>query len=522
MPTRLRIVAVNDVYMLDNLPRLATLVRESRAGVDLVLVTLAGDFLAPSVLSSLDNGRGMVACLNAIGVTHVTFGNHEDDIPHAELIARMGELDATWLASNVHGLPRPAPDHDIVGVGAAGVRVGLFGVVLTDPLIFRRPPFGGVLGDPTAAALRETAVLTGPERCAWVVAMTHQSADDDRALARALAGIPAIIIGGHEHTALDETIAGIRILKAGADATHALVIDAEWDAAASGPPRVAVRLEPVAGYAEDPAVRALVDRHLAPVRSLSTATLLELAPGEQLSSVGVRARQTSVGTLVCSRLREVLGAEACVFNAGGIRGARDYRDRFTFGDLEAEVPFDNELVVIEVPGNVLEDAITSSRADAPHERGGFLQVDNRIHCDPVTNRLAAVADAPFDAARRYRVALVRELCFGLDHVTPLIAYATAHPGAVPLPGGARTPKELLVRSFAMSLWNQLGGFEALDTNHDGRVDTAEVASALSRERHGQPVVRVAELVVHALDSDHDEAVSPDEAVAATPQDPRST
>jgi 2',3'-cyclic-nucleotide 2'-phosphodiesterase (5'-nucleotidase family) len=521
MPTRLRIVAFNDVYALDNLPRMATLVREARAGVDRLLVTLAGDFLAPSVLSSLDNGRGMVACLNAIGVTHVTFGNHEDDIPHRELVARMGELDAIWLASNVHGLARPAPNHDVIAIGAAGVRVGLLGVTLTDPLIFRRPPFGARLEEPQPAALREVALLTGALGCAWVLALTHQTAEADRELAHALHGAPALVLGGHEHTPLDETLDGIRVLKAGQEATHAHVIDAEWpDGASTGGPRLAVRLEPVAGHAEDPAVRALVEHHLAPVRALATATLLEIAPGATLSSIGARARQTSVGELVCSRIRDALAAEACIFNAGGIRASRAYRDRFTFGDLEAEVPFDNAIVVVALPGSVLAEAIVSSRADAPREHGAFLQVDDAIHCDPVSGAVTHVAGAPLDPARAYRVALVRELCFGLDHIAPLSAFAAAHPEAVPPAGGFRTPKELLVRSFAVSLWNQLGGFAALDTNHDGRVDPAEVAAALSQRRHGEASERVGELIVHALDADNDDAVSADEAVAAGPDKPR--
>ena len=37
-------------------------------------VTLNGDFLSPSALSSIDNGRGHVAALRAAGVTHVSLG----------------------------------------------------------------------------------------------------------------------------------------------------------------------------------------------------------------------------------------------------------------------------------------------------------------------------------------------------------------------------------------------------------------------------------------------------------------
>src|SRR5262249_50645427 len=158
--------------------------------------------------------------------------------------------------------------------------------------MFRGTPFAASLDDPKAAAVAEVARLTGEFGCAWVVALTHQSIDADRVLARTLHGKPVIVIGSHEHVPFDETIDGIRVLKAGADATRAIVVDLVWDGAA---PSVTARLEPVAGYVEDPAVRALVDAHMAPVRALSAATLLELAPGTVLSSVGMRARQTSIG-----------------------------------------------------------------------------------------------------------------------------------------------------------------------------------------------------------------------------------
>jgi 2',3'-cyclic-nucleotide 2'-phosphodiesterase (5'-nucleotidase family) len=76
----LRVIFVNDVYELDNLPRLATCVREKSTANTIVM--LPGDFLAPSLLSQLDYARGMVDCLNRCGMQYVCFGNHEADIPH--------------------------------------------------------------------------------------------------------------------------------------------------------------------------------------------------------------------------------------------------------------------------------------------------------------------------------------------------------------------------------------------------------------------------------------------------------
>lgn len=72
---RIRIVAISDVYELSNLPRVQTFLAKLTTAP--TAVVLAGDFISPSTLSSFDGGRGMVATLRAMGLTHVSFGNHE-------------------------------------------------------------------------------------------------------------------------------------------------------------------------------------------------------------------------------------------------------------------------------------------------------------------------------------------------------------------------------------------------------------------------------------------------------------
>ena len=129
-------------------PRLKNLMKHPREAdpADMLLVTLAGDFVSPSLLSSLDAGRGMVECMNALGVTHVTFGNHEDDISTDELRKRVRELSATWLATNVRDFDPPLPASDVIEVARAGgrtVRVGLVGVVMDDPTVYRRQTVRG-------------------------------------------------------------------------------------------------------------------------------------------------------------------------------------------------------------------------------------------------------------------------------------------------------------------------------------------------------------------------------------------
>jgi 2',3'-cyclic-nucleotide 2'-phosphodiesterase (5'-nucleotidase family) len=79
---KLRIISVNDCYLLDNFARLKTLIKEESKGAPNVITALPGDFLAPSLLSSLDRGKAMVEMLNLVGIDIVCFGNHESDVPY--------------------------------------------------------------------------------------------------------------------------------------------------------------------------------------------------------------------------------------------------------------------------------------------------------------------------------------------------------------------------------------------------------------------------------------------------------
>ncbi len=89
---KLRLVCINDVYDIDLLPHFAT-ARKAANDADLTLGLLpgdaccpclivwnnnityyAGDFVAPSLLSSLDKGVGMIECLSLSGVDYVCIG----------------------------------------------------------------------------------------------------------------------------------------------------------------------------------------------------------------------------------------------------------------------------------------------------------------------------------------------------------------------------------------------------------------------------------------------------------------
>ncbi len=442
---QVRLVGINDVYSLANFPRLATLVatERSREPMDVFLCTVAGDFLAPSLLSSLDTGRGMVDCLNALGVTHVTLGNHEDDLRTEELVDRVADLSATVLLTNIREFGGRSAASAVIDAG--GARVGLVGAVSSDPTLFRRPPFGGaIVGASNPAVVAESRLLRA-SGCSAIIALTHQRLAEDRVLRDT--GAVNFIHGGHEHDGHIEWNLKAPIAKAPMNATAAVIASITIDLGARGQALVStnVRLQSVADYAEDAGMRRRVERHLEPVRSLDSRVLLSLPKGVTLSSARSRTEQTNVGTLVCSRLRDELDADAALFNGGGLRGEGERRTQLTYADLRDEMPFDGVVVVVKLPGRVVQDAVRYSRTTL-RGTGGYLQMDDGCRVNEL-NELVTIAGGPLDTARTYRVAIVRDLLFGMDAIAPLIAFASAHNELIP---GATTgidAKVALLRTF---------------------------------------------------------------------------
>ncbi|KAF4753728.1 hypothetical protein FOZ63_030680, partial [Perkinsus olseni] len=117
----LRIISTNDVYELDNWPRAKTAIdyyRNNAANPDNTIFILAGDFLSPSALSTIDKGKSMVDVMNKCGVDYVCFGNHESDLTIDELASRIQESNFTWINTNMPHIPLPSssllPKHHVI------------------------------------------------------------------------------------------------------------------------------------------------------------------------------------------------------------------------------------------------------------------------------------------------------------------------------------------------------------------------------------------------------------------------
>ncbi|XRB13900.1 EF-hand domain-containing protein [Pseudoscourfieldia marina] len=509
----LRIIAVNDVYELGNLPRLKTAVAQLKT--DNTIFVLAGDFLAPSLLSSLDHGRGMVDVLNDCGLQYVCLGNHEQDVAHKHLLQRMDESKFVWINTNAPTLPlegrEPLPEFVTVDVEAKGEargtharKVSLLGLNTGDPGLYTDKAWGGVGAKcmapivPSARSMREKLAATTD----LVIPMTHQVMPLDREMAETCGAEFPLIIGGHDHQPYLETVNGCIITKQGADAALVGVIDVTWLAPehAGASPTIDVQQLPITNFEPDKSSEELVEKHKHVLKALDEAILCEVPQSVPLNSKGIRLAQTTMGSLICTSVREALFADCAIINAGNIRGNTTYGDNhhyLTYSDLKAEVPFDSPVAVVNLPGAVLQEVVAFTRQfalhDPPVEKGCFVQLDDKMSWDGSTNTLTAVAGGPFDPERIYKTVVLYQVAYnGIDGVTPLANYVSEHlktmddPTLLQHSDSAHGMKQILVEHFARAVWWQIvkdSGFDDIDEDGSGTISRKELEAAIFK-RHG--------------------------------------
>ncbi len=414
------LLTINDVYRLKGindgkdggLPRVRALRAELERDAPDLLLLHAGDFLSPSFLGRTYKGEQMIDLMNVMDGDpargsidprmFVAFGNHEFDDSHCKkkgpLALRVAESEFTWLAANLD-FSKCAPLQDLAGspriapsriVESGGLRVGIYGVTVS------RSKYAAIVSDPVATSCAQVKALRS-KGADVVVALTHLAWETDLSLlgldaeskpvaesSRNCSDMPDIVIGGHDHVAMNLPSKNPRLFKADADALSAWVIELSKDA--GGDVQIKSRLVPLdAARTPDALAERLADqwlvRHdeqfcardclyrgpknrktcLAKVRNgaclreaiARTASLIET---EELAN---RSSETGFGNWIADRVRAAGAADVAFLNAGGIRLNYNIAPgtMITRRHLAQMFPFKNKLAIRTVPGKVLWKAM---------------------------------------------------------------------------------------------------------------------------------------------------------------------
>jgi 2',3'-cyclic-nucleotide 2'-phosphodiesterase (5'-nucleotidase family) len=423
----LTILQINDVYSavpidgVGGLARVATLKQKLAAAGRTPLLVLAGDFLSPSVASSVFKGEQMVAALNAAGLDLATLGNHEFDFGSDLLIRRMGEARWQWVVTNVIDTNTGKP------VGGAlpylvktfgTLKVGFIGLCLTTTEISRDKLTHLRLVDPIEAAGRYLPALRR-EGANIIVAITHLKFSDDRALARKFPQID-LIIGGHEHYPITATENRTLISKAGSDAKFVARIDVNRQT--SGVVERFFEMVPItSALADEPRTAAVVKSYEDRLGTeLNTVVATSRVPLDA-DTLRLRAGETNLGDLFADAMRAAANADITIVNSGSIRGDRVFpAGAITRRTVIEMHPFGGVICKVAVTGRIVLQALDSGVAKLPVTAGQFPQVSGltmRVATDAVVGHRVSdvrVGGQPLDPNKVYTVALTDYMLMGGD------------------------------------------------------------------------------------------------------------
>jgi 2',3'-cyclic-nucleotide 2'-phosphodiesterase (5'-nucleotidase family) len=452
-------VQVNDVYEIaplsggkeGGMARVATLKKQYLKVNPNSFLVIAGDFVSPSVYNSLPyegkpiRGKQMIESMNAAGMDLAVFGNHEFDIKETELQERLNESRFQWISTNTfhkvkdkiqpfekNGSPIPATY--IMAVKDADgttARIGFIGLTLP----FNKADY---VSYTDAFAAARQAYNSLKDSVDAVVAITHQTVDEDKQLADEIPGL-ACILGGHEHDMRFVKEGNIYITKAHANAKSAYVVNVQINKK-----KKEVQVDPKLVYINeaiplDSATNTVVEKWTA-IAEKNYASLgfdarkVVLNSGEPLDGreAEIRSHPTNLTRLIIASIQAAVPqADVVLMNSGSVRVDDVLPMPITQYDIIRTLPFGGGIREADLKGSLLIKALNAGEKN--RGSGGYLQYSESIANDAGVWKLKGT---PIDSSKVYHAAITEFLFTGkeanLDFLNPqnpevVKAYEAASP-----------------------------------------------------------------------------------------------
>lgn len=446
---RITLLHFNDAYeikprpgALGGLARVAALRAELRKNNPKRTFTiLAGDALSPSALGMVDvdgeklAGRQMIASLRAVGVDFATFGNHEFDLKFDQFTARLRESELRlplgvggtgsriyWFSDNVSDAsdsPFPGVIQSLVlhvqGDHGTTVKVGLLGLTTNS-----NQPGYVKFRDPIDAARKQVRQWREDRSCDLILAVTHQTIEEDERLAMSVPEI-SLILGGHEHENSYTHRSGLAhppIAKADANTKTVYVHDLTFDTDCRRL-RIDSRLEPILPDLPEDADAARVindwyDRGTAAFEAefkYKPGDLVFVSPQNLEGRDNlVRSGRTNLTRLITDSMLQAAGSEAAILNSGTIR-LDDVipAGPITYYDIHQILPYSGTIISAQIYGELLKKIL--DRGAAIPQDGGFLQTAN-IEGNSVTGWI--IKGTPLNPSTQYTISGTSYMMGGLE------------------------------------------------------------------------------------------------------------
>ncbi|KAF8797843.1 flagellar associated protein [Phlegmacium glaucopus] len=395
------------------------------------LVLFSGDVFSPSIESTVTRGSHMVPVMNLIGVDVSLTGNHDFDFGYPHLSRLLQDTTFPWVLSNIidsttSRIPKHLKEFEVLERN--GIRIGIIGLVEQEwittvaswPPEFVYKPMKEI-GLELSKRLRDP---DGGYRCDFIVALTHCRLPNDILLAKELLALSPsgqkenpiasqhgvdLILGGHDHLYfvgrgvsswdnfnVSEKVLGAKldngdvlVIKSGSDFRDLSAINIVLESTPKGSVRNTIvksitgkRHIVLPGSKSSQPMSSLLKTLLLSVSSTLKAPVCTTTTMIDVRSYFIRVTESPVANFVADIIRYAYDDALCMKGSGGSDGvllcAGTFRGDSTYGpglvtmgDILEILPFEDAVVVLEIDGETLWDALESSLKLWPAQEGRF-------------------------------------------------------------------------------------------------------------------------------------------------------
>ncbi|MBU0992563.1 MAG: 5'-nucleotidase C-terminal domain-containing protein [Proteobacteria bacterium] len=404
--------------------RMAALIKEVRAENSInhvhTLVLVAGDILQGTPMSTVFQGEPDVLCLNAMGIDAMAVGNHEFDFGMANFLKLKAQAYFPFLSANIvkqNDGQLLCPSHATFPLNT-NLSFTVIGVTTRSLLTTTRPDNVAslkVLDSVTSVSqVYDSVKDQGP-----VLLLSHSRHQTDRDIATALPDLAAII-GGHDQILLSpyRNVGRVPVFQAFEKGRYLGRIDFSIDASTKRAKLIGHTYIPVtADIPPEPEVETIVNSYHAKLGNRFREVIGQSATFMDGERDRIRYEETGLGNFITDIMVTYTGARIGLINSGAIRSSIK-KGPVTVEDVFRVMPYENELVMMDLTGAEIEQAMNRSvSASREEEDGGFLHVsgiffDVKDHL--AKNICVGKNRVPLSSRTIYRVVLTDFLASGGD------------------------------------------------------------------------------------------------------------
>ena len=388
-------------------------VKQQLAKTNNVLLVDDGDAIQGEPVGTVTHGSAIIDLMNTVGYDVAIPGNHEYDYGMENFMNLTKQAKFPYISCNfTKNGELVFPSYVIKEV--EGVKIGFIGITTPETLTKDTPKNfqddkGNFIysfmedgtGEKLYAAVQTAADDARKAGADYVIAIAHlgnEASSSPYNYADVLShttGIDALV-DGHSH----DTDQLVMKNKDGKDVIRAacgtklegigyVTISAKdgslsyglytWHNSTSAPALLGIENE------ASKAVSAATDGLNAELSKVVAKTAVDLTINDPTAKDAngspvriIRNAETNLGDLCADAYRDQTGAQVAIVNGGGIRASISAGD-ITLNDIMKVHPFGNQILVLEVTGQQLLDALEFASRDVPNECGSFLQVSGMTY-----------------------------------------------------------------------------------------------------------------------------------------------